>query len=105
MQTPETLNLPPDRCISYHLGGCEKARCGSFARKGCPVTVRDGDTTQLFDPISADTSPKRFRILYSPSLTFSKLPNILTGKSTAIVGISIFSSGRMSFNISVPKYD
>ena len=105
IQTPETLNLPPERCISYHLGGWEKARCGSFARKGWPVTVRDGDTTQLFDPISAATSPKRFRTPYSLSSTLFKLPIILVGKPPAIVGISTCSSGSMSFNISLPKYD
>ena len=83
----------------------EKARCGSFARKGWPVTVRDGDTTQLFDPISAATSPKRFRTPYSLSSTLFKLPIILVGKPPAIVGMSTCSSGSMSFNISLPKYD
>ena len=79
IQTPETLNLPPERCISYQRGGCEKARCGSFARKAWPVTERDGETTQLFDPISASTSPKRFRMPYSHSITLSKLSSILMG--------------------------
>ena len=54
MHTPLTLNLPPFRCISYHLAGWENCKCGSFAKSGFPVFVLSPERTQLFDPISED---------------------------------------------------
>jgi hypothetical protein len=49
-QRPLTLNRPPFKCISYHLGGCVNFKCGSFAKRGLPDSVRVPETTQLLEP-------------------------------------------------------
>ena len=46
------MNFIPSRWLR------KNAKCGSFAKKGFPVFVFLPDKTQLFDPISAEGSPK-----------------------------------------------
>src|SRR3546814_5235929 len=59
---PITLPCGVERCAKYHSDGDERPRCGSFASKGAPVTVRLPLTTQLFEPRPSGGGAGRARI-------------------------------------------
>ena len=46
-------------CTWYQTEGRDAPRCGSFASRGIPVSVRAPETTQEFEPMPSPTSPTR----------------------------------------------
>src|SRR5260221_549229 len=50
MVAPVTFRPGARRCTRYQGEGMENSRCGSFARIGLPLAVRDPATAQAFEP-------------------------------------------------------
>ncbi len=84
---PLTLNLPPFKCISYHLGGCVNFKCGSFAKSGLPDLVLAPEITQLFEPETEELYPNKSSrnnswFMISDNILFLKLAEAIVGWSS-----------------------
>src|SRR5687767_1176934 len=68
--TPATSSCPgTTRCISYQTEGSVRSRCGSPARRACPVDDFEGATAQLLLPSASPpvVLPARASEASSPS--------------------------------------
>ena len=48
---PYTFMFGETSCISYHIEGSERRRCGSLHKIGFPLFVFEPLTAQLFEPV------------------------------------------------------